>query len=64
VIDALREGSLAHVMPQWRSPEMGVFLLLPTRRFLDAKTRQWIHLVKQDLSVALDQDAAFFAHSR
>ncbi len=57
VIDALRAGSLVRVLPQWRSPEMGVFLLLPTRRFLDAKTSKWIELVKQDLSVALDQDA-------
>jgi DNA-binding transcriptional LysR family regulator len=64
VIDALRDGRLVHVMPQWRSPEIGVFLLLPTRRYLDAKTRKWINLVKQDLSIALDQDAEFFAHSR
>jgi DNA-binding transcriptional LysR family regulator len=63
VIDALRDGRLVPVMPQWRSPEIGVFLLLPTRRFLDAKTREWINLVKQELSIALDQDAAFFAQS-
>jgi DNA-binding transcriptional LysR family regulator len=64
VIDALRDGRLVHVMPQWRSPELGVFLLLPTRRFLDAKTRKWIDLLKQDLSIALDHDATFFTQSR
>jgi DNA-binding transcriptional LysR family regulator len=64
VIDALRDGSLVHVMPQWRSPEIGVFLLLPTRRFLDAKAREWINLMKRDLSIALDHDAAFFMQSR
>jgi DNA-binding transcriptional LysR family regulator len=64
VIDALRDGHLVRVMPQWRSPEIGVFLLLPTRRFLDVKNREWINLLKQDLSIALDQDAAFFTPSR
>jgi DNA-binding transcriptional LysR family regulator len=63
VIDALRDGRIVHVLPQWRSPDLDVFLLLPTRRFQDAKTREWIKLLKRDLSIALDQDAAFFTQS-
>jgi DNA-binding transcriptional LysR family regulator len=61
VIDALRNGALVHVLPRWRSPEIGVFLLFPSRRFLDAKTREWIDLLKAEVSIALERDAVFFA---
>ena len=60
VVDDLREGRLVQVLPQWRSPEIGIYALLPSRRFVDAKTRAWIELVKAGLPSALARDTAFF----
>ncbi len=37
VLDALRKGTLVHVLPRWRSREIGVFVLIPSKRFLEAK---------------------------
>jgi DNA-binding transcriptional LysR family regulator len=61
VVDALRGGRLAQVLPDWRSPEIGVFALLPSSRFVDAKTRAWIDLLKDALPPAIARDMAFFA---
>jgi DNA-binding transcriptional LysR family regulator len=61
VVDDLRSGRLTQVLPAWRSPEIGVFALLPSGRFVDAKTRAWIDLLKQDLPPAIARDMAFFA---
>jgi DNA-binding transcriptional LysR family regulator len=60
VVDALHKGTLVHVLPRWRSPEIGVFVLIPSRRFLEAKTRAWLDLLKAEIAVALERDAAFF----
>lgn len=60
VVDALRKGTLVHVLPRWRSREIGVFVLIPSRRFLEAKTRAWLELLKVEISVALEGDAGFF----
>lgn len=59
-VDELRAGRLVQVLPQWRSPEIGIFALLPSRRFVDAKTRAWLDLVKAGLPAAVQRDAAFF----
>lgn len=60
VVDALREGTLVHVLPRWRSREIGVFMLIPSRRFLEAKTRAWLDMLKARISVALKGDTGFF----
>jgi DNA-binding transcriptional LysR family regulator len=60
VVDDLRRGTLVQVVPEWRSPELGIFALLPSRRFLDAKTRAWIDLLKTELPAAVARDTAFF----
>lgn len=62
VVDALRAGALVHVLPKWQSPEIGVFLLTPSRKFLDAKTREWMNLLKVEVPAALERDAALFAN--
>lgn len=64
VVDALKAGRLVHVLPGWKSPEIGVYLLRPSRRYVDAKTRHWIELVKTDLTAALDLDAEFFSQQQ
>jgi len=61
VIDDLRRGRLVRVLPAWRSPEIGIYALLPSGRFVDAKTRAWINLLKDKLPAALARDLAFFA---
>ncbi|MDN4054712.1 LysR family transcriptional regulator [Massilia sp. YIM B02763] len=60
VVDDLRRGTLVQVLPAWRSPEIGIFALLPSGRFVDAKTRAWIDLLKQELPRAVARDMAFF----
>jgi DNA-binding transcriptional LysR family regulator len=62
VVDALRTGALVRVLPKWQSPEIGVFLLTPSRKFLDAKTREWMNLLKVEIPAALERDAALFAN--
>ncbi|MGF6599707.1 hypothetical protein P3T23_004441 [Paraburkholderia sp. GAS448] len=57
MLDELRRGDLVHVLPQWRSPDVGVYVLMPSRKFLEAKTRAWIELLKAELPLALERDA-------
>jgi DNA-binding transcriptional LysR family regulator len=37
VIDAVRNGRLVQVHTPWRSPDIGVFALMPSRHFMDAR---------------------------
>lgn len=60
VIDAIRNGRLQRVLPAWRSPDIGVFALLPSRHFMDAKTRAWLEWADKQISPRLREDAAFF----
>jgi DNA-binding transcriptional LysR family regulator len=60
VVDDLRQGRLAQVLPAWRSPEIGIFALQPSGRFVDAKTRAWIKLLQEELPPAIARDMAYF----
>ncbi|WP_454692507.1 LysR substrate-binding domain-containing protein [Achromobacter aloeverae] len=42
VIDQVRSGRLERVLPTWRSSDIGVCALFPSKRFIDAKTRAWL----------------------
>ncbi|MDF3080775.1 LysR family transcriptional regulator [Burkholderia sola] len=53
VDDALRSGALLRVLPDYHADEVGVFLVYPSRRHLDAKTRAWVDFMKQALQAAL-----------
>jgi DNA-binding transcriptional LysR family regulator len=57
VLDSLQRGELVRVLPQWRSPDFGVHVLMPSRKFLEAKTRAWVELLKAELPPALEHDA-------
>lgn len=61
VVDELRRGTLVQVLPTWRSPEIGIFALLPSGRFISAKTRAWIDLLKAELPAAVSRDTEFFS---
>jgi len=56
VVDRIRSGELLHVLPQWRSADVGVYVLMPSRKFLEAKTRAWVELLKAELPPALERD--------
>ncbi|MBU9480764.1 LysR family transcriptional regulator [Burkholderia multivorans] len=60
VIDSVREGRLTHVLTQWRSPDIGVFALMPSRHYLDAKTRVWLEFAEEQISPAIANDARYF----
>lgn len=59
-VDELRRGRLVQVLPDWRSPEIGIFALLPSGRFVNATTRAWIDLLKAELPAAVSRDTDFF----
>lgn len=61
VIDSVRVGSLHRVLPAWRSPDIGVYAMLPSRHYLDAKTRAWLEWVETRITPQLKADAAFFS---
>ncbi|QYD68673.1 LysR family transcriptional regulator [Paraburkholderia edwinii] len=56
IIDSLKTGDLVPVLPQWRTPEIGVYSLISSRRYLPAQTRAWIDLIAEKLPVALGRD--------
>lgn len=60
VIDAVRSGRLVRVLPAWRSVDIGVFALMPSRQFVDARTRAWLSFLDEHLVPALKEDARFF----
>lgn len=61
VIEAVRQGALCRVLSAWRSPDIGVFALLPSRHFMDARTRAWLDWSDQKISPMLQMDAEFFS---
>jgi len=60
VIDAIRAGHLKRVLPGWRSPEIGVYALLPSRKFLEAKTRAWLHWTEAQIAPKIQADVDYF----
>ncbi len=61
VIDAVRAGHLERVLPTWRSPDIGVYAMLPSRHYLDAKTKAWLQWVETRVTPQLITDAAYFS---
>ncbi|MCY1239158.1 HTH-type transcriptional regulator DmlR [compost metagenome] len=61
VIDAVRGGRLQRVLPGWRSPDIGVYAMLPSRHYLDAKTRAWLEWVDRRITPQVKADAAYFS---
>ncbi|WP_202742397.1 LysR family transcriptional regulator [Acinetobacter calcoaceticus] len=59
-LDAVRNGRLCHILPEWRSPDIGVYTLLPSRHFIDAKTRAWLDWVEEYISPRIEMDASYF----
>ncbi|KAF1022709.1 MAG: HTH-type transcriptional regulator DmlR [Pseudomonas sp.] len=64
VIDDVKSGRLKRVLPAWRSPDIGVYALRPSRQFLDARTRVWLEWVQTRISPQIEADAAYFSTPR
>ncbi|MDR8398359.1 LysR family transcriptional regulator [Paraburkholderia sp. USG1] len=52
----LRSGELVRVLPEYRSQEMNVYAMYPSRRYLDAKVRAWVELLREQIPAALQSD--------
>ncbi|MCS3469111.1 DNA-binding transcriptional LysR family regulator [Pseudomonas sp. JUb42] len=50
---ALREGTLLRLLPDYRLRERNIFALYPSRRFLDAKVRTWVAFLQEQLPLLL-----------
>lgn len=59
-LDAVQNGRLCQILPEWRSPDIGVYTLLPSRHFIDAKTRAWLDWVEEYISPRIEMDASYF----
>ncbi|MCA8281761.1 LysR family transcriptional regulator [Burkholderia cepacia] len=51
--DDLRSGALVRVLSDCRAEDVRVFLVYPSRRHIDAKTRAWVDFMKVELRDAL-----------
>ena len=60
VIEAVRTGRLRRILVEWRSPDIGVYTLLPSRDFIDAKTRAWLSWVEKHISPKIQDDTDYF----
>lgn len=58
-IDALQSGKLVPVLRGWKTTDLGVFALYPSRRFVDAKTKAWIDMLTSAITPALETDARY-----
>ncbi|WP_323120893.1 LysR family transcriptional regulator [Burkholderia alba] len=57
-IAGLRHGDFVWVMPEYRSHEMNIYALYPSRQYLDAKIRTWVDFLRDELPATIDADEA------
>ncbi|NWC72471.1 LysR family transcriptional regulator [Pseudomonas sp. P7759] len=55
VSQALQDGSLVRLLPDYRLRERSIFAVYPSRRFLDAKVRTWVEFLQAQLPLLLSQ---------
>lgn len=55
-IGGLRSGELVWILPEYKSQEMNVYAMYPSRQYLDAKIRTWVELLRERLPVTLAND--------
>jgi DNA-binding transcriptional LysR family regulator len=60
VIESIQAGRLARVLPGWRSPDIGIFALMPSRHYMDAKTRAWLDFVQEHVVPSIESDRTQF----
>lgn len=57
-ISGLRSGELVWILPEYKSQEMNVYAMYPSRQYLDAKIRTWVELLREKLPATLASDQA------
>lgn len=55
-ISGLRSGELVWLLPEYKSQEMNVYAMYPSRQYLDAKIRTWVELLREKLPATLAED--------
>ena len=55
-ISGLRSGELQWILPRYKSQEMNVFAVYPSRQYLDAKIRTWVELLRESMPSTLARD--------
>ena len=48
-IEGLRNGTLVRVMPKYRSQELNLYAIYPSRQYLDAKIKTWVEYLRGSL---------------
>ncbi|MFS2157623.1 LysR family transcriptional regulator [Pseudomonas sp. Pseusp122] len=48
-IDGLRNGTLVRVLPNYRSHELNLYAIYPSRQYLDAKIKTWVEYLRGSL---------------
>ncbi|GFM73475.1 LysR family transcriptional regulator [Pseudomonas cichorii] len=57
-IDGLRNGTLMRVLPDYRSQELNLYAIYPSRQYLDAKIKTWVEYLRGSLPEILAADEA------
>ncbi|MCI3943991.1 LysR family transcriptional regulator [Pseudomonas syringae] len=57
-IDGLRNGTLVRVLSDYRSQELNLYAIYPSRQYLDAKIRTWVEYLRGSLPEILAADEA------
>lgn len=60
VIASIQAGRLQRVLPEWRTPDIGVYVMYSSHRYLDGKTKAWLDYVDEKITPAIAKDTAFF----
>ncbi|MCA7982393.1 LysR family transcriptional regulator [Burkholderia vietnamiensis] len=55
-IDALQDGTLVRVLPSHILQKMNVYALYPSRRFVDAKVRTWVEMLRAQVPGMIAHD--------
>jgi DNA-binding transcriptional LysR family regulator len=48
-IEGLRNGTLVRMMPNYRSQELNLYAIYPSRQYLDAKIKTWVEYLRGSL---------------
>jgi len=55
-VDGLQNGSLVRVLPEYFLQRMNIYAIFASRRYVDAKIRTWIDLLRATLPAAITRD--------
>ncbi|SFU09408.1 LysR family transcriptional regulator [Paraburkholderia aspalathi] len=57
-LPGLRDGTLVRLLPEFRLQELNVYVLYPSRQYVDAKIKTWVDLLREDLPASMRADEA------